>query len=82
MRVFFLLLTLTLFSCASDMNVKNFENERPRFVLENYFDGNFYKIQLLHSLIWLSLTEYTKDNIDSVIASFYLGLFHLEEGFF
>ena len=41
-----------------------------------------YKIQIQHSLIWLSLTEYTKDNIDSVIASFYLGLFHLEEGFF
>ena len=27
MRLLFLLLTLTLLSCASDMNVKNFENE-------------------------------------------------------
>ena len=26
-----------LFSCASDMNVKNFENETPRFVLEELF---------------------------------------------
>ena len=39
MRLLFLLLTLTLLSCASDMNVKNFENETPRFVLEDYFDG-------------------------------------------
>ena len=39
MRLLFLLLTLTLLSCASDMNVKNFENEKPRFVLEDYFDG-------------------------------------------
>jgi len=39
MRLFFLLLTLTLLSCASDMNLKNFENETPKFVLEDYFDG-------------------------------------------
>ena len=39
MRLFFLLLTLTLLSCASDMNVKDFENETPKFVLEDYFDG-------------------------------------------
>ena len=39
MRLLFLLFTLTLLSCASDMNVKNFENEKPRLVLEDYFDG-------------------------------------------
>ena len=39
MRLFFLLFTLTLLSCASDMNLKNFENETPKFVLEDYFDG-------------------------------------------
>ena len=39
MRLFFLLLTLTLLSCASDMNLKNYENETPKFVLEDYFDG-------------------------------------------
>ena len=39
MRLFFLLLTLTLLSCASDMNLKNFENETPKLVLEDYFDG-------------------------------------------
>ena len=39
MRLLFLLLSLTLLSCASDMNVKNFEDYKPRFVLEDYFDG-------------------------------------------
>ena len=39
MRLLFLLLTLTLLSCANDMNLKNFENETPKFVLEDYFDG-------------------------------------------
>ena len=76
------------FKLYVDDNTIEILTEDPPFkrigkkIFENYFDGNFYKIQLLHSLIWLSLTEYTKDNIDSVIASFYLGLFHLEEGFF
>ena len=39
MRLLALLLTLTLLSCANDMNVKNFETETPKFVLEDYFDG-------------------------------------------
>jgi len=28
----------------------------------------------------LSLSGYAKDDIDSVIGSFYLGLYHLEQG--
>ena len=39
MRLLFLLLTLTILSCASDMDVKNFETETPKFVLEDYFNG-------------------------------------------
>tara|TARA_B100000900_G_scaffold112856_1_gene94373 strand:- start:95 stop:613 length:519 start_codon:yes stop_codon:yes gene_type:complete len=39
MKLLSLLLTLTLLSCANDMNVKNFETETPKFVLEDYFDG-------------------------------------------
>ena len=39
MKLLYLLLTLTLLSCANDMNVKNFETETPKFVLEDYFDG-------------------------------------------
>ena len=76
------------FKLYVDENTIEILTEKPIFstiaedVFDEYFKGKFYKIKILHSLIWLSLTDYTKDNIDSVIASFYLGLFHLEEGFF
>ena len=48
MRLLFLLLTLTLLSCASNMNVKIFENETPRFVLEDYFDGKVKAWGMFH----------------------------------
>jgi thiamine kinase-like enzyme len=35
-------------------------------------------IRLLHSLIWLSLSGYVKDDYDSILASFYNGLYWLE----
>ncbi|WP_124971125.1 NTP transferase domain-containing protein [Aphanothece sacrum] len=35
-------------------------------------------IRLLHALIWLSLSGYVKDDYDSILASFYNGLFWLE----
>ena len=37
-------------------------------------------IELLHGLIWLSLSGYAKDDIDSIIGSFYNGLFWLNRG--
>ncbi len=48
MRLLFLLLTLILLSCASNMNVKIFENETPRFVLEDYFDGKVKAWGMFH----------------------------------
>lgn len=49
-------------------------------IFTDYFGDDFYKIKILHGLIWLSLSGYAKDDIDSVIASFYLGLYYLQEG--
>lgn len=60
--------------------------EKPLFdniakeIFQEYFNDNFYKIKILHGLIWLSLSGYVKDDVDSIIASFYLGLYYLEEG--
>ena len=60
--------------------------EQPLFydtgkeLFNEYFGDKFYIIKILHGLIWLSLSGYAKDDIDSVIGSFYLGLYHLEEG--
>lgn len=47
-------------------------------IFSDYFGYQKTRIQLLHGLIWLGLSGYVKDDIDSVIGSFYLGLYWLE----
>lgn len=60
--------------------------EEPRYantakeVFSEYFGADVAKIEILHGLIWLALSGYAKDDIDSVIGSFYLGLYWLENG--
>lgn len=49
-------------------------------IFKAHFKDDFRKIQIIHGLIWLSLTGYVRDDIDSIIGSFYLGLYWLEEG--
>jgi GTP:adenosylcobinamide-phosphate guanylyltransferase len=49
-------------------------------VFNSYFEKDMAKIKMIHSLIWLALSGYAKDDIDSVIGSFYLGLYWFEEG--
>jgi hypothetical protein len=49
-------------------------------IFKDYFGKNQVRIELLHGLIWLALSGYAKDDIDSVIGSFYLGLYWIEEG--
>lgn len=49
-------------------------------VFYEYFGNNIKKIKIIHGLIWLSLTGYVKDDFDSAIAAFYLGLYWLEDG--
>jgi len=49
-------------------------------IFTEYFGNKIAKIKILHGLIWLSLSGYAKDDIDSVIGSFYLGLHYLEQG--
>lgn len=49
-------------------------------IFNDYFNKDIIKIEILHGLIWLALSGYAKDDIDSVIGSFYLGLYYLEQG--
>jgi thiamine kinase-like enzyme len=49
-------------------------------IFNDYFNKDIAKIEILHGLIWLALSGYAKDDIDSVIGSFYLGLYYLEQG--
>lgn len=37
------------------------------------------RVELLHALIWLALTSYASDDIDSIRAAFYLGVYYLEK---
>lgn len=50
-----------------------------RSLFNDYFSKELPRIKLLHGLIWLSLSGYAKDDIDSVIGSFALGLYWLED---
>lgn len=55
---------------------KNIRNE----IFNDYFsETQLNKIKLIHSLIWLSLTGYVLDDLDSIYASYYLGLYWLEK---
>jgi hypothetical protein len=45
---------------------------------KDFFGTDLQKIEILHGLIWLALSGYAKDDIDSAIGSFYLGLYWLE----
>ena len=49
-------------------------------VFEELLPEQMASIELLHGLIWLALSGYAKDDIDSVIGSFYLGLYWLNKG--
>ena len=49
-------------------------------VFEELLPEQMANIELLHGLIWLALSGYAKDDIDSVIGSFYLGLYWLNKG--
>jgi len=51
-----------------------------RDIFTDYFGKDVARIEVLHGLIWLALSGYAKDDIDSVIGSFYLGLYWLEMG--
>jgi thiamine kinase-like enzyme len=49
-------------------------------LFQEFFPNKITKIRILHGLIWLALSGYAKDDIDSVIGSFYYGLYYLKQG--
>jgi len=51
-----------------------------RNIFTDYFGKDMARIEVLHGLIWLALSGYAKDDSDSVIGSFYMGLYWLETG--
>jgi GTP:adenosylcobinamide-phosphate guanylyltransferase/aminoglycoside phosphotransferase len=49
-------------------------------IFADYFGREQWRIEIIHALIWLAFAGYVKDDIDSVIGAFYLGLYWLETG--
>jgi len=47
----------------------------------NYFKKDYKKIKFIHGLIWLAFSGYAIDDVDSIIASFYNGLYWLEDAY-
>lgn len=48
-------------------------------VFKDFFADDFRTIQILHALIWASLTGYVRDDIDSIIGAYCLATLHFEE---
>ena len=48
-------------------------------IFRSHFKKDIKKIELIHSLIWLSLSGYVKDDIDSILASFYNGIYWMNK---
>lgn len=57
-----------------------FFSKTAKQIFADYFEKDLARIEILHGLIWLALSGYAKDDMDSVIGSFYLGLYWLEMG--
>lgn len=53
--------------------------EMAEYFFNQIPDCNQEKIQLLHSIIWLSLTTYAWEDYDSICGAFYNGTYLLEE---
>ena len=54
--------------------------DTAKAIFKESFGANQRQIELLHGLIWLGLSGYAKDDIDSLMGAFYLGLYWLEDG--
>jgi len=62
-----------------DLNIESNGWQDLESMFRETFSTKISVIRLLHALIWLSLSGYVKDDYDSIIASFYNGLFWLED---
>ena len=67
--------------CEDDFTSITFNTSNPDPIeisiqlFKDYFKSKIKNIEIIHSLIWLSLSGYVKDDIDSILASFYNGIY-------
>ena len=58
-----------------EIMMDNIYPENSKNLFKDYFKSKIINIEIIHSLIWLSLSGYVKDDIDSILASFYNGIY-------
>ena len=58
-----------------EIMIDNIYPNNAEQIFKSHFKSNVSKIEIIHSLIWLSLSGYVKDDIDSILASFYNGIY-------
>lgn len=54
--------------------------EIARRVFADHFGAEMARIEIIHGLIWLALSGYARDDVDSAIGAFFLGVYWLETG--
>ena len=58
-----------------EIMMDNIYPEGGENIFKLHFHSKMKKIEIIHSLIWLSLSGYVKDDVDSILASFYNGIY-------
>lgn len=69
--------------CPGEIDVEVQENSFSLIassIFKDAFPGELARIEILTGLIWLGLTGYARDDVDSIIGSFALGILWLERG--
>jgi hypothetical protein len=69
---------LTVSGPVVDLEIASNEWERQGPLIRERVKGPAADIDAIHALIWLSLTGYALDDVDSVIGAFYQGVYLLE----
>jgi len=57
----------------------NFKKEAEIIFRKEFSKSDYKKIKIIHALIWFSLSGYAKDDIDTILAAFYLGTYWMNE---
>ena len=64
-------------NCNIEILTDNIYPNNSDDIFKSHFSDDIKRIEIIHALIWLSLSGYVKDDIDSIIASFYNGIYWL-----
>jgi hypothetical protein len=68
---------LSLDSTGADVEIRGSGWAHLQDFFQERFGGEFRSIQLLHALIWLSLSGWVDDDYDSILAAYFNGIYHL-----